>query len=616
MKKLLRILAIALAAALFFCSCDKGPQPDGKVGLNSIGILKANNSGLDADAIGKIDANTVTFVFPSSLKGTSNFIPTFSATENDVVTIAGKVAESGKTSVTIADGGKILVSDPVSALANVEYTIAVKYNDGAAVLKSIKFAAADNAEKLTEDIAPETIADNMLVRVPAAAFQQKLVLSLEAGEGDVIKIGNAVVTEGKVEVDTMFPIDIEVSDETAGVSAKYVLKVGKILQNVVKHLGTFAEADATMDKNFNMAINPVDGMPYIIYLRKAGEITKNQACVAKWNGTSFETVGNLGFSKADVAAKNAYLSFDKDGNAFATYIGGAVSNKHSVNKLVNGEWQLLGEGINQTNANGTYIYPTYINEKGNPVFFYCGNTKKTSEYRIMNVCTYNGENWSEKIPSDTPKLGENGTDNSGMYYGSVIAYVNGKKYMASAFNEYGFHVCEIAEDDSFRWIVKNYNEEGEKCGLPGNLGLAGDNEGNLYLLEALWSAGVMQLYKVNTEANNSIEKFGAGVPMAFSSSGGTDEMMSFGVNPVNGNIFAIKSSAKKVAPSFSSIDENGQWNEWALFSDKLTGTAFSVLGSDANGGTIFIAYTGVDASGNFQGIELFSYGIEDDVIPE
>ena len=100
-----------------------------------------------------------------------------------------------------------------------------------AELKSFKILAADN-EGLTEDIAVETIAGEMIIRVKGGGVGKTFTATLEAGENDVIKVNDeAVSAEGKASFDATFPVDITVTNSKSELVEHYVLKIGKILPN-------------------------------------------------------------------------------------------------------------------------------------------------------------------------------------------------------------------------------------------------------------------------------------------------------------------------------------------------------------------------------------------------
>ena len=598
MKKLLSISLCLLAAALVFASCEKKPVPDGKCELSAFALTSAIQGTIDASA------KTITVVIPTSVTSTS-FTPTFTATEFDVVTIGGTAVTSGETSVTITDGTKVAVSDEVSAM-NTEYTIVVLANDEAVELVSVAFLASDNT-LLEEDVTPDAIAAEMLVRVPGAAFRQELTLKVEAGSGDEIKVNNTVVESGStIKVDTNFPIDITVTDAVAGKSQSFVLKVGKILQYVVNKLGTYAEG--TMN-DFTMTINPNDNMPYFAYTRKVGEEKNNGVSIAKWNGSAFELVGPSGIAdNSSRSASKPQVAFAKDGSIYAKYLAGEVASKPTVKKL-NGEWTLVGAaGNTPQNNNTSYGYPFFIHPaNGQPSFFWCGNSKNTDTYRTMAFSTFGGESWAASAVTGTvPAYGSGSTASSGMYYGSSAVVGSDKVFIASSFNEFGYYVHEVNADGTLTTIVDNFLPADAPHGLPSNLQLKGGPDGSLYMLAAVRSGdGSMQVFSVDKDAK-TLKAYGPGLPVAIASNGGISADFGFAVNPVDGLVIIAFDDSENF--TFGYLDDNLQW---AWFNETPVDAASAYFVEFDKNGIGYIAY--FDSAKN---IVLYKVALEEDIIPE
>ena len=344
MKKLISLAACIMAVVMVAVSCTPKDKPDGKCELTSFD--------LSASIAGTIDAaaKTITVVIPTSVTSNS-FTPTFKVTDYDVVTIGGTPVTSGETAVILADGTKVIVADEVSAMTT-EYIIKVISNDQKAELLGVSFKAADNS-LLSVDVTPDAIASEMVVRVPGEAFRQELTVTVEAGFNDVIKVNNETVASGSsIKVDTNFPIDITVTDSVDGATAKYVLKVGKILQYEVSELGTYTEGMGLID--FTMTINPKDNLPYFAYTRKLEGESNNGVSLVKWNGSSFELVGTTGIADASArSASKPQVAFANDGTTYVKYLGGEVASKPTIKKL-GSEWTVVGEaGCGMENNNNT-----------------------------------------------------------------------------------------------------------------------------------------------------------------------------------------------------------------------------------------------------------------------
>lgn len=607
MKKLISILACTLAAISVLVSCQPKETPDGKCELTSFSLTHSLNSTLPADIVGVIDAakKNIVLVVPTSVTTTS-FIPTFTATQYDVVKIGGTEVTSGQTSVKITDGTKVSLSDLVSSLT-AEYTITILANDEAAELVSVSFKAADNS-LLDVDVAPEAIAPEMLVRVPGDAFRKELTLTVSAGSGDAISVNNTVVESGSsIKVDTSFPIDITVSDAIAGKSVDYVLKVGKILEVVVKKLGSYTEGTIS---DFTMTINPTDNLPYFAYTRKVGDEKYDNVSIAKWNGSAFALVGPTGLADAPAtSSKKPQVAFAKDGTLYAKYLGGEVSNKPTVKKL-DSDWVVVGTaGFTAQNNNTSNSYPFFVHPANGKVhLFWNGNTKKTDTYRTMNLATFSGESWSSSIISGViPAYGSGSTESSGNYWTSSAVINESKVFIASSFNEFGYYVHEVNADGSLTKIIDNYLPEGAPQGLPGNLQLKEGPDGTLYMLAAVRVGdGTMQVYTVDQNAK-TLKVYGTGIPVSIGASGGISQDFGFAVNPVTGLVVAAYDSAEGNTV-FAYLDDNLQWSNFTTDSLPVGKSAFYVaFDKDGNG---YIAYQSADA------IELYSVGLEADILPE
>lgn len=605
MKKLISILVCSLAALSVLVSCEPKKTPDGKCELTVFTIPASLNAEVAADIVGAIDASakTITLVIPTSVTST-RFIPVFEATEYDVVEIGGTTLTSAETAVNITNGTQVAVKDEISAM-NTTYTVAVKQNDDTAELTAVSFKKADN-EALTEDVAPEAIAPEMVVRVPGAAFKQELTMTVAAGFNDAIKVNNTAVESGaSIKVDTSFPIDIAVTDEIAGKTVRYVVKVGKILEVVVTPLGTYTEGTIN---DFTMTINPVDNIPYFAYTRKVGE-ENNNISVAKWNGSAFALVGPTGFADASSrSASKPKVAFSKDGALYAYYLGGDVASKPTVKKL-DSDWTLVGTaGITPQNSNTTYLYPFFVHPaNGKPSFFWNGNTRNQASYRTINFCNFGGESWATNVVTGTvPAYGSGSTASSGMYYTSSAVVTDSKVFIGSSFNEFGYYVHEVAGDGTLTTIVNDYVPAEQQCGLPNNVQLAAGVNGQLYFMGAIWKAKVMQIYSVDQSAK-TLKAYGAGIPVEISDGGSVTEGCAFGINPVTGLTVAAYGK-KNAAPVIACLDDNLQWSNFAVELPVATDTAFQVAFDKAGNG--YIAFL------TAEGITLFKVGLEADILPE
>lgn len=622
MKRVIMMIS-AVAAIAFVAACEKNPTPDAKCGIESISFEKSSNSALSKDISGKIDGESISFVIPSDIVG-SEFTASFSVSEFDVVKFDGVEAKSGVSK--LKNGSKIDVIDEVSAMS-AKYTVAFIGDDEAAELVSLVIKASEN-EGIVEDVAPDAIASEMLVRVPGAAFQKELKITVEAGLNDEIKVNGEKVESGaSIAADTKFPVDIEVSDPVSGIKNSYVLKVGKILNVIVEKVVEGYEGDNENIGASYMAVNPIDGKPYVAYIATHGDDANKGVYVAKWDGAAYSLICNSSASDcATSAASSPVIAFNADGEAFVKYIGGEVKNFNSVKKFNGSEWVLVGEagkGITTDKINTSYQIPLFfLPGSSNPMTTFTGNQKSTTYYRSIGLTSFNGSSWVESVPAGLPRYGDRG-GSDGMYYSNATASTADKTYSVFALNQYGFFVTAYSANGSNEIIVSDLVPEGETCGLPGNLGIACAPDGTPYIFEALWKAGAMQVYKVD-EANKTATAYGSPLKVVISESMGTvDDPAAFGINPVTGQmVVAVEETAEDGSKTlkFKYMDEGGNWVDFNYSYPVGNDKAFIKeigLGFSSDGICYVHTRIGNNKEGDgVVGIHLFKIGLEEDIIPE
>lgn len=609
MKRILASISAALIVVAGTVSCNNDPKADGVAQITSFSLQASLNSTLSSNVTGDIDeqAKTISIVLPEG--SGSEFIPTFTATDDDVVKAGSTELTSGVTSISVTDGTKLSVTDEVSELS-VAYTLSVKENDGAAELKSVSFLKADNSA-LSEDVVPEAVAAEMIVRVPSAAFRQELTLTVEAGLNDVVKVNGVDAVNGKVKVDTSFPIDITVTDEVAKTTANYVLKVGKVLEYVVSKVATITDG-TKIYSDIDLAVNPKDNTPWVIYRKEIEGSKYNRVSVMRLEGGSFQFVGESCISPDVKDAKAPSLIFANDGTPYLKYAGGDVANKNTVKKFTSSSWETIGnEGFNSATVNSSLSNnPMYFQSNGQPAFFYCANSG-TNRRSIVSA-TFDGSNWVEKLAAASgiaPKYGEGATSAAGVYYGSTNVVLGGKTYMLASFNMWGYFVYEIGDASALTPVVYDFKPGSSQYGLPGNLTLSTDGE-NLYVFAADLSASKMQVYKVDINSKTMTE-YGEGLSVTIDSNGGITGNATFSASPSGLLVSAINDSDKNTY--FKYLNSNLQWENFPT-TEKLAATTTSpdfriVFDSE---GTGYVAYT----SSENNKIEVYKIALEADVLPE
>lgn len=609
MKKLISFALCAALVSVAFTSCKNDPKPDGVAALESFTLTKSLNSSLDADINCTIDgaAGTLGAVIKKTVT-TNQFIPTFKATKDDVVKVGGTVVESSTTSCTIADGTTITVSDEVSGLSTT-YKVVVKENDEEAVLVSVAFKQADNAD-LTKDVAPETIENTMIVRVPAAAFQKTLKVTATAGSNDDIYINGELSESGVADVDTSFPVDITVKDEVAGKSASYVVLVGKILATQISYAGEYTESDGKLDGTFSLDIEPKTGAPYLSFLTTPTGGKKNVQ-VIRFTGAGFEPVG--GVVSETTAAANAApipLKFNADGVPYVMYKGGEVSNVLSVKKLSGTSWVPVGQLGFSTKFSTTFGIPDFGFNNGEPFFFYTGNDKnETNGYRNAVLAMFDGSDWKQTA-QPFAGLPVNTGSSDAMFYRAAITEVGDVSYIITSCNLHGYYVYKM-ENGAMTNIVKDFIPDGEEYGIPTCLTAAAGPDGTVYVLAANSKQAQYKLYTID-EAKGTFVPVGNTIAGTAGGSGSVAEWMAFGVNPVNGDIVATYED-ENGCPTFSQLSESGTWEQFEQFSDKPYNDGIQIKFSQDGVG--YAAYSYKDAD-KIVHLLLYKIDYEEDILPE
>ena len=182
-----------------------------------------------------------------------------------------------------------------------------------------------------------------------------------------------------------------------------------------------------------------------------------------------------------------------------------------------------------------------------------------------------------------------------------------KVFMGSSLNEFGYFVHEVNGDGSLTSIVYDFLPEGAPHGLPGSLQLKAGADGALFLMAAVRVGdGTMQIFSVDQNAK-TLKAYGAGIPITISSSGSITEDFGFAVNPTNGLVVAVHDGEGNI-PVFSYLDDSLQWSNFAVDSPAAASSIYFVeFDKDGNG---YIAYQSAN------GIELYSVGLEADILPE
>lgn len=617
MKRSILFLVSALAAAAALTSCQEEYVPDGVVGFDSITLTSALNSSLSADVNGVIEGKTITFAIPESVTATS-FIPTFKVTTDDILTVGGKTVESGVTSVEITNGKQFKLEDDKSGLSET-YTIAVVGDDEKAELLSVTIAAADNASLLNEDVTAE-IADQMVVRVPGTAFRQELTLTLAASSNDVITVNKQATTDGKaINVDTAFPIDIEVTDNVNGKSASYVLKVGKILEMVATSAGTYTNSD--VQPNLAMAMDDKNGVPYLVINENStvdGVTTKDLMTVLKSDGNALSVVGEAKFS----GCQTAYNVIDVyDGTPyvfFQDYQDNSTSKKyqHSVMAFKGASWEYVGKrGFSERSTMLYGKYPFALGFEpvsGNIITVCTSNAANTNGVakRGASVSVYNGSSWSANMPI-------NGRSQVMAYTPRLCRTSDAAYLLVCNQTEKSFSLYKYASG-SWSTVIADFwpkSAEGANQTEIGTtfLAMKANAKNEVYAAMADNTSGdwILSIYTLD-EANKTFKKFGNSIPGA--SFGDTGCVFDIAFDADGNPVVAYKANEENAHIKVVSVDpETKDWTAAFDFGEVANDYYLGI--GNTKDGLIYVAYSVQDES-KVNTIKVFKYMKEEDILPE
>ena len=553
MKQIFKSLMIAMA--VFAIASCKEPG-DGIAKLESFGFSPASNPALATTVQGVFEGNNIYVTFPEGTDR-SSLKASFTTSLNDAVYINNIELTSGQTAFNYAnDEYQITVSDRDGLEVN--YNLYIKVNDGKAELLSFGFYKNDNAD-LDEDIVPENIESEMVVRLVGGGSGKTLVARFTAGLNDEVTI-DGKVAEGTASVDCSFPIDITVTDKVAGSSAQYVVRVGKVLEMVWQKVVEWEDAGNEIYSGFNMAINPKDNVPYFAYTRKINGTTTRTPAVVKYENGAISPVGTPGM-EATSSASLPSISFSKEGVPFVLYVDGNNGSYMTVRKL-EGDWNVVGNAGFGTSDKPSTSYASRMmvdQASGTPVATWTGNTRTGAGYRTINQASFNGASWDCGVVPGLPAV--DGTTNATMSCSNVETSGNAQ-YIVISCNNGGYYLMKL-ENKSFSTVASFCQEHNYSSGI----GLAIDADKNAYIL-AGDNTDNSEGYDVKlfTCSNGQISQVGSTIPLNLGSRTGSN----LGV-AVDGNGGIYTAYINGTALNLRTIDkESGMWNDAIVLEDGAT----------------------------------------------
>ncbi len=385
MKKILYFITCATVAAVSLIACnpeEKKDKPDGVAAIESFTLTKTANDFLDIDLVAVIDKDTIRIPAPKKDDAPFDtvYVPTIKLTKGDVLTVVDTLNNASAYeegfSFKLSDRVSFVVSDEtVTPAVTKRYGIAFLDNDRKATLTQFVFAKEDNSD-LEEDCAMNDFATSTLsVSLPKAANGKSLVATVAASINDEITVNKQVVgADGKVTIDTAFPVDITVKDLVTGESTSYVVKFSKQSGDIisVEKVGTFKPEN--LQGWVTMAI---DGdTPYVGYYAGPASATR-YAYVAKFENGNFTQVGGAISERTNAVYVDAL-----NGKLYVMYMDYTASTATTATnaqtftvKTWNGtDWALVGtRGTANVKASGlgNYKHAFIADPTSNKLFTAC-----------------------------------------------------------------------------------------------------------------------------------------------------------------------------------------------------------------------------------------------------
>lgn len=500
-----------------------------------------------------------------------------------------------------------------------------------AELKSVKLLAADN-EGLSEDIAVEAIAGEMIIRVKGGGVGKTFTATLEAGENDVIKVNDEAVSEGgKASFDATFPVDITVTNSKSELVEHYVLKIGKILEIVGVANPTYKEDNSNHGTTVYTATSPSDGKAYVLYNRKKittpgsgdtaeAQESNNNLSVIKWNGSAFEMVTSGLADNSSRQPVAVAFDFDPSGTAYVLHYGEKTASIMGVKKFNGTTWDIVGTQEFGEKVSTSFGDPEFWFDGGKPGFAIMGNG--TNNKREAYCCYFDGSEWKLNIGiAGLPTYKE--TTNSYFYKAAPLTDTD-QCYVVTSSNYQGYYLYSI-KNNTWTKIVESFMPEGETYGVPSNLTMRKGPDGKIYIFAALSAAHKMQIYRFN-ESTKTFETFADALEYTAGSSGAIAEPSTFFIRP-DGTIVVVKIGKEDSFPYFCLLDSNRRWTEWtkiATPNPQYSGFSATMLPD----GTVFGAFEsrlslptgqikdGAPVNANYGHLESFTIGLEADILPE
>lgn len=211
----------------------------------------------------------------------------------------------------------------------------------AAELKSFSFTEANNPEALSADYVGTISEVDKTVRVTMPAFADKssLIATFTVGEDNTVTVNGVTQTSGVTANDFNAPVDYIISNADGTQNLKYTVIVEKAANYAWSEAARFT---ATVPGGSPvMKINPTDNTPYLALVGKSDK----KVHVYKFVEGAFASVGSDAGESGDVTSNRMDFAISNDGTPYYIYSDASATDLKSsptVMKFNGASWENVG----------------------------------------------------------------------------------------------------------------------------------------------------------------------------------------------------------------------------------------------------------------------------------
>ncbi|HBX46751.1 hypothetical protein [Limibacterium fermenti] len=338
-----------------------------------------------------------------------------------------------------------------------------------AKMTSFGFYVEDNEGLIHEDYVNSTFTGTSInLFLPEEIDKSTLIARFTVTDKDEVKVGTVSQQSGKTANDFTVPVDYIVTEGTANV--KYTVTIGKAPAYVWTAL---ASLPTDLAVSLKMNVNPVDGVPYIIYKIDKDESDDQGAALLSFKDEKWTSLGQA----SDGRIGSYYdLTFNSKGVPYVSYTDyTAKTSQQATVKYYTGNWNLLGSvgaassnkvsyhGINFASDDKLLLMATYDAKDG------------ALARREMSVNTYENGVWAHNstIPGRSSDL---------------VSYLNVSKKQGNAIylgvynavNPNSFSVYKY-ENNAWSTLIDKWSDTNATGISLRDLDIAVDADGNVFV---------------------------------------------------------------------------------------------------------------------------------------